>query len=82
MADHEFFFAIELSGRPDSLEMLRELASRVLGQAGCGGDAVPALVSALESAVARSGVTGASRLQVVAHNGRLDIAVSSGGGPP
>ena len=84
MADHEFFFTIELSGRPASLDMLRELASKVLGQVACGGDAVPALVDAIETAVARAASMGAStcRLQFVAHDGRLDIAISSDGGPP
>ena len=84
MADHEFFFAIELSGRPASLDMLRELASRVLGQVGRGGNAVPALVDALETAVTRTAAMGASTclLQFVAHDGRLDVAVSCDGGPP
>jgi len=84
VADHEFFFSIELPGRPASLGVLRELAPRVLGQFGCGGDAVPALVDALETAVARGAESGAftCRLQFVARDGRLDIAVSSDGGPP
>ena len=84
MADHEFFFAIELSGRPASIDMLRELASRVLGQVGRGGKAVPALVDALETAVVRTAAMSASTclLQFFAHDGRLDVAVSSGDGPP
>ena len=84
MADHEFFFTIELSGRPASLDMLRELVSHVLAQVGRGDETAPALVGAVESAVARSGPPGAStcRLTFVAHDGRLDVAVSSGDGPP
>lgn len=83
MADHEFFLTIDLSGRPVSLDMLRELASRVLGQAGCGADGLPAIVSALENAVTRSAAGASScRLQFIARDGRLDIAISSGGGPP
>ena len=83
MADHEFSFAIELSGRPANIDMLRELASRVLGQVGCGDHTVPAVVDALQTAVARSAAAGAStcRLRFVAHDGRLDIALSSGDGP-
>lgn len=84
MADHEFFFSIELTGRPDSNDMLRELASHVLAQCGCGAEMVPAVASALQTAVARTIAAGESscRLRFVAHDGRLDIAVSSDDGPP
>lgn len=83
MAD-PFFFQIELTGRPDSNDMLRELASHVLGQCGCGDEAAPAILSALHTAVARTMAAGVStcRLKFVVHGDRLDIAVSSEGGPP
>jgi hypothetical protein len=84
VADHHFFFQIELTGRPDSNDMLRELVSRVLDQSGCGQDTVPAILSALQTAVSRTIASGAStcRLKFIVHDGRLDIAVSSEGGPP
>ena len=84
MADHEFFFAIEVSGRPTSLDLVRELVSRVLAQVGCPHDKVPALVDAVQIAVTRGAAAGGSTrlLKFVVHDGRLDIAVSSGDGPP
>jgi hypothetical protein len=84
VADHEFFFIIELTGRPESHDMLRELASHVLAQCGCGSETTPAVLSALQTAVARTSAAGSSscRLKFVAHDGRLDIAVSSDSGPP
>ena len=84
MADHEFFFTIELSGRPASLDMLRELVSHVVAQVGRGDETVPAVVDAVQTAVARSAGAGAStcRLTFVARDGRLDVAVSSDDGPP
>ena len=84
MVDHEFFFLIELNGRPDSTDMLRELASHVLAQCGCGIDTVPSVLSALQTAVGRTAAAGVARcrLKFVAHDGRLDIAVHSDDGPP
>jgi hypothetical protein len=84
VADHEFYFQIELTGRPESNDMLRELASHVLSQCGCSKETVPAVLSALQTAVARTTASGSSgcRLKFVAHDGRLDIAVSSEDGPP
>ena len=81
MADYEFYFAIELSSPAVSTEMLRELASRVLGQAGCCGDDVPVVVEAVEKAVARSTAAGASRCDVRFHadTDQIEIVVSSAG---
>lgn len=83
MADHEFFFSIELSGR-DPNDMVSELASRVLGQCGCGDETAPAAIDAVRAAVARVAAAGGPtcRLTFVAHGGRLDIAVSADGGQP
>lgn len=82
MAAYEFFFAIDFSGPATSTVMLRELVSRVLGQAGCGGDAVLAVVEEVETAVARSAAAGESRCSAkfIAHDGRLEIVVSSSAG--
>jgi hypothetical protein len=84
VADHEFFFQIDLTGRPDSNDMVRELASHVLAQCGCRNETVTALLGALQTAVGRTTAAGGTtfRLKFVAHDDRLDIAVSSDGGPP
>jgi hypothetical protein len=83
VADYSFFFTIELSGRPISHDMLRELASRVLGQAGCGPDGVSPLVAVVEDRLKRGAPEGdVCRLQFVVHEGRLDISVTSEGVPP
>jgi hypothetical protein len=81
VADYGFYFAIELSSPAASSEMLRELASRVLGQAGCGHDDVPVVVEAVERALARSMAAGESRCDVTFHadGDRVEIAVSSAG---
>ena len=81
MAVYEFYFAIELSGPASSTDMLRDLASRVLGQAGCRGDDVPAAVEAVERAIARIAAAGEPRCGVRFHadSDRIEIVVSSAG---
>ena len=81
MAAYEFYFAIELSGPAASTDMLRDLASRVLGQAGCSGDDVPAAVEAVEQALARIAAAGEPRCGVRFHadSDRIEIVVSSAG---
>ena len=81
VAAYEFYFAIELSGPAASTDMLRELASRVLGQAGCSGEDLPAAVEAVERAVARVAAAGEPRCAVRFHadSDRIEIAVSSAG---
>jgi hypothetical protein len=81
VAAYEFYFAIELSGPCASVDMLRDLASRVLGQAGCSGDDVPVVVEAVEKALAGSTAAGESRCDVWFHadTDRIEIVVSSAG---
>ncbi len=81
MAAYEFYFAIELSGPAASTNMLRELVSRVLGQAGCSGDDVPEVVEAVEEAVARIAAAGEPRCGVrfLADSDQIEIVVSSAG---
>ena len=81
MAAYEFYFAIELSGPVTTPGMLNELASRVLGQAGCSGDDVPAVVEAVEEAVARSAAAGEPRchVQFLADTDQIEIVVSCAG---
>ena len=65
-----------------SHDMLLELVSRILGQAGCAADAAPAVVNALRSAVSRSVSQGDAlcTLTFLAGSDRLEIAVSSSSG--
>jgi hypothetical protein len=81
VAAFEFYFAIELSGPAAHTGMLSELAARVLGQAGCSGNDVPAVVEAVEKAVARSEAAGEPRchVQFLADTDQIEIVVSSAG---
>ena len=81
MAAYEFYFAIELSGPAASTDMLRELAARVLGQAGCSGDDVQGVVDAVEQAVARMAAAGEQPCGVRFHadSDQIEIVVSSAG---
>ena len=80
MAALEFFLAIDLSDHAASRELLRDVATRVLTQAGCGTDLVP---GAIDEVVAKSTSAGERRCRVTfeARDGRLDIVVSSAAGP-
>ena len=82
MSSSEFFFSIDLSGQPPSAEMLRELVSRVLVQAGCASREVPSVVEALQTAITASASKGdrSCRVTFVAEDGGLEIAVSSSAG--
>jgi hypothetical protein len=81
VAAYEFYFAIELSGPAASPDMLRELASRVLGQAGCSGDDVSAVIEAVQQAVAGTTAAGEPRCGVRFHadSDQVEIVVSSAG---
>jgi hypothetical protein len=81
VAAYEFYFAIEVSGPAALPGMLSELASRVLGQAGCIEDDVPGVVEAVEKAVARSEAAGEPRchVQFLADTDQIEIVVSSAG---
>lgn len=81
MAAREFVFALELPGQERSGDLLGELASLVLRQAGCAREAAPALIKALQTALASASANGVRcdvrfRLQ----SGELEIVVSSGPG--
>jgi hypothetical protein len=79
--DHDFLFALEISGDADTGRMLGELCTAVLGHVGLGSPAIAELTSALAGAVAKSGANGAHRCDVrfVARGGELQIVVSCPG---
>jgi anti-sigma regulatory factor (Ser/Thr protein kinase) len=78
---HQFYFSLELSSQGVEASLVEELASQVLEHVGCSREDIPELAGALEQAVARNAY-GERRcdVQFRAHNGRLEILVSSNGG--
>jgi hypothetical protein len=77
---HEFSFDVELPRRAASSRMLADLTTRVLEAVGCGGEAA-LLAQELEAAIHSStaGANGHCSFSFLAHDGRLEIAVSSNG---
>jgi hypothetical protein len=78
---HQFYFSLELSSQGVAASLVEELAAHVLEHVGCSRDEIPELAGALEQAVARNAF-GERRcdVQFRAHNGKLEILVSSNGG--
>jgi hypothetical protein len=78
---HQFYFSLELSSQGVEASLVEELAAHVLEHVGCAREEIPELAGALEQAVARNAF-GERRcdLQFRAHNGKLEILVSSNGG--
>jgi hypothetical protein len=82
VASHEFFFALEFSSQGAPPGLVEDLASQVLRYVGYAGTSVPALTQALEQATS-TGTAGGQRrcdVQFRAHDGKLEILVSSNGG--
>ena len=81
MSAHQFYFSLELSSQGVEASLVEELAAHVLEHVGCSREEIPELAGALEQAVARNAF-GERRcdLQFRAHNGKLEILVSSNGG--
>jgi anti-sigma regulatory factor (Ser/Thr protein kinase) len=78
---HQFYFSLELSSQGVEASLVEDLAAQVLEHVGCSREDIPELAGALEQAVARNAF-GERRcdVQFRAHNGRLEILVSSNGG--
>jgi hypothetical protein len=78
---HQFYFSLELSSQGVEPSLVEELAAQVLEHVGCSRADIPELAGALEQAVARNAY-GERRcdVQFRAHNGKLEILVSSNGG--
>ena len=83
MPDHDFLFALEISGDANAGRMLGELCTAVLGHVGLAAPAIAELTTALSGAVAKNGANGARRCDVrfVARDGQLQIVVSGPGAP-
>jgi hypothetical protein len=81
VTDAEFFFAIDLSVHEASLEMFREVVSRLLAQAGVDAGDSSRMMTELEQAVAAAAAGAVSRrVTIEARGGRLAILVTSAAG--
>jgi hypothetical protein len=81
VADQDFFFALDVSGDPDSDQMVTEVARTVLGQVGYAGSAIDALAGELKAALADRVADGKRRCEVRFRTGagQLEIVVAGAG---
>ena len=78
MAPETFYFALEFSSRAVSASLLGDVARQVLGHVGCSRHDLPELAGALEQAAGNgNGTERRCDVQFRAHNGTLEILVSS-----
>jgi hypothetical protein len=76
LPDHEFLFALEMAGDPDSGRMLGELCAAVLGHVGYAAPAIAEVNRQLHDAITRSDGGGRCDVRFVAHDGELQIVVA------
>jgi hypothetical protein len=83
VADQDFFFALDVSGDPESDQMLAEVARTVLGQVGYASSAIDALTGELRAALAERVSDGKRRCDIrfEAKAGQLQIVVAGAGRP-
>jgi hypothetical protein len=81
VSDQDFFFSLDVSGDPESDQMLAELARTVLAQVGYAASAIDALTGALRGALVERVSDGKRRCAVCfrAEGGQLEIIVSGAG---
>jgi len=81
--DQDFLFSLDVSGDPESDQMLAEVARTVLGQCGYATSAVDALAGELRVALAGRIADGRRRCEVRfrAEAGQLEIVVAGAGRP-
>ena len=81
MPDQDFFFALDVSGDPESGQMLADVARTVLAHAGCANSALDALGSELRAALAGRASDGKQRCEVRFRStaGQLEIVVAGAG---
>jgi hypothetical protein len=81
VSDQDFFFSLDVSGDPESDQLLAELARTVLGQAGYAAPAIDTLTGELRAAL-REGVTDGQRrcgVRFRSEAGQLEVVVSGAG---
>ena len=83
MPDQDFLFALDVSGDPESDQMVVEVARTVLGQCGYATSAIDALTGELGAALAERVSEGRRRCDVRfrAEAGQLEIVVAGAGRP-
>lgn len=83
MPHRDFLFALDVSGDPESDQMLAEVARTVLGHVGCAHSAIDALTGKLRAALAERVSDGNRRCEVRfrAEAGQLQIVVAGAGRP-
>jgi hypothetical protein len=81
VSEQDFFFAVDVSGDPESDQMVADLARTVLSHAGYAGSAIAALNSELRAALAERLNDGKGRCEVRfrAGAGQLEIVVAGAG---
>ena len=81
MSDQDFFFALDVSGDPESDQMLAEVARTVLGHVGYAHSAIDALTGQLKTVLSDRVADGKRRCEVRfrAEAGQLEILVSGAG---
>ena len=84
VADHDFFFALDLSDEPHFDRMLSALSDTVLRFVGYDATAVDAVTAQVRAALAEGISPGRERCDVRfrASGGKLQISVVYAGGPP
>ena len=83
MSDQDFFFALDVSGDPESDQMLAEVARTVLGHVGYAHSAIDALTGQLKTVLSDRVTDGKRRCEVRFRSaaGQLEIVVSGAGRP-
>ena len=81
MSDQDFFFALDVSGDPESDRMLADVARTVLGHVGYAHSAIDALTGQLKTVLAERVADGKRRCEVRFRSeaGQLEILVSGAG---
>ena len=81
MPDQDFFFALDVSGDPESDQMLAEVARTVLGHVGYANSAITALTGELRAALAEraSGGLRCCEVRFRAEAGHMEIVVAGAG---
>ena len=81
MSDQDFFFSLDVSGDPESDQMLADVARTVLRHAGYAHSAIDALTGQLKTVLAERVADGKRRCEVRFRSeaGQLEILVSGAG---
>ena len=81
VSDRDFLFALDVSGDPESDQMVADLARTVLGHVGYANSAIDALTGQLKTVLAERVADGKRRCEVRfrSEGGQLEIVVSGAG---